>query len=104
MGTGPLFNATSGSSTAGTMLRKLSDHLGSVRDVVDNNGVIRKHRVYSSFGEIIHEVNYNASGQVIMNTDPAAVNAVFAYTAGTFETDLGARNQRHRWYTPSMGR
>ena len=65
---------TSISTTTGNVLWPLFDQLGSVRDVVDSNGVIRQHLVFDSFGNRLSETDYNTSGVVIPSTDPAAVD------------------------------
>jgi RHS repeat-associated protein len=41
----------------GEVLWPLTDHLGSVRDVIDSDGNIVTHFVYNSFGEILDETN-----------------------------------------------
>ena len=71
---GPAITASTGSVTAGNTLWALSDHLGSVRDISDNNGVVRQHLVFDSFGRRVREVDYSTSGAVISSNDPAAVD------------------------------
>lgn len=44
----------------GTTYWTLGDHLGSIRDVVD--GEVRLHRAYDSFGNVVDETHFNASG------------------------------------------
>ena len=46
--TSPLLTATSASSNSGETLWTLSDNLGSIRDAVDNNGVVRQHIDYDA--------------------------------------------------------
>jgi hypothetical protein len=41
----------------GTTLWALTDHLGSVRDVVDNSDTVQNHIVYDAFGNIISQSN-----------------------------------------------
>ena len=53
---------TSVSTTTGNVLWPLFDQLGSVRDAVDSNGVIRQHLVFDSFGNRLSETDYNTSG------------------------------------------
>jgi RHS repeat-associated protein len=103
-GTGPDVNATVANTTAGNTLWALTDHLGSVRDLVDNNGIIREHNVYDSFGRLIREVDYDAVGAVIASTSAAAVDTLFGYTARDFDADVGLQNNRARWYDPATGR
>lgn len=90
--------------TQGNTLWALADHLGSIRDVVDNNGVVRQHLVFDSFGRRVREVDYNASGIVIANNDPAAVDELFGYTARDFDAAVGLQYNRARWYDANTGR
>ena len=70
---------------AGTRHWPLSDHLGSVRDVIDDSGTVELHRVYDAFGN--------------MGTpDPANYAHLFAYTGRPLDEDTGLQNNLHRWY------
>ncbi len=102
--TGPLVSSTTASATTGNTLWTLTDHLGSVRDVVDNNGVVRQHLVFDSFGRRTLEVDYNASGTVIASNDPAAIDELFAFTGRDWDSDVGLQYNRARWYDPATGR
>ncbi len=66
--------------------------------------MIREHNVYDSFGRLIREVDYNASGTVIANNDAAAVDTIFGYTGRDFDSDTGLQYNRARWYDPQTGR
>ncbi|XZE43934.1 RHS repeat-associated core domain-containing protein [Pirellulaceae bacterium SH467] len=103
-GTGMEVDATTASGTAGTTLWALTDHLGSVRDLLDNNGVVREHNVFDSFGRLIREVDYNSSGTAISSTDAAAVDSIFGYTGRNWDSDIGMQYNRARWYDPQTGR
>jgi RHS repeat-associated protein len=103
-GAGPLVSATVSSSTPGTTYWTATDHLGSVRDVIDNNGVTRQHVVYDSFGNRSSEVDRNAAGTVIASTDAAAIDTIFGYTGRDWDKDTGLQNNRARWYDPTTGR
>ncbi|XZE35475.1 RHS repeat domain-containing protein [Pirellulaceae bacterium SH501] len=103
-GTGMEIDATTASGTAGTTLWALTDHLGSVRDLLDNNGVVREHNVFDSFGRLIREVDYNSSGTAISSTDAAAVDSIFGYTGRDWDADIGMQYNRARWYDPQTGR
>ncbi|XZE42761.1 RHS repeat-associated core domain-containing protein [Pirellulaceae bacterium SH467] len=103
-GTGMEIDATTASGTAGTTLWALTDHLGSVRDLLDNNGVVREHNVFDSFGRLIREVDYNSSGTAISSTDAAAVDSIFGYTGRDWDSDIGMQYNRARWYDPQTGR
>ncbi len=103
-GTGPLVSATTASATTGNTLWTLTDHLGSVRDVADNNGVVRQHLVFDSFGRRTREVDYDPSGVVIASNDPAAIDELFAFTGRDWDSDVGLQYNRARWYDPATGR
>lgn len=104
VGSGPAVTDTTASPTPGNTLWALTDHLGGVRDLVDNNGIIREHNVYDSFGRLVREVDYNAAGQVISSLDPAAVDSVFGFTGRLFDPHTGLQYNRARWYDANTGR
>jgi len=104
IGSGPAVNSAIASTVQGNTLWALTDHLGSVRDLVDNNGIIREHNVYDSFGRLVREVDYNASGVQIASTDPTAVDTLFGYTGRLFDSHTGLQYNRARWYDASAGR
>jgi hypothetical protein len=79
---------TSVSYTTGNVLWPLFDQLGSVRDVVDSNGVIRQHLVFDSSGNRLSETVDNTSGVVIPNNDSAAVDELFGYTGREWDSDV----------------
>lgn len=91
-------------AVAGQTLWPLSDHLGSVRDVMDNDGVIRQHLVFDSFGRRLSEQDFSASGQPISSLDPAAVDELFGYTGREWDKEAQLQYNRARWYDPSTGR
>ena len=95
---------TSVSYTSGTTLWPLSDHLGSVRDLVDNNGRIREHVVYNSFGVRLSESDWDANGNPIASNNPAAVDHLFGYTGREWDSDIELQYNRARWYDPEQGR
>ena len=47
------------------MLWPLGDHQGTVRDLIDGNGVVRTNRKYDSFGKITAETKYDMAGNVV---------------------------------------
>ncbi|TWT75087.1 RHS repeat-associated core domain-containing protein [Allorhodopirellula solitaria] len=103
-GTGPDVSATTASATAGDTYWALTDHLGSVRDMVDNSGVIRQHVAYDSFGNRIVEQDYDASGTAISSSHADAIDELFGYTGRDWDADAGLQNNRARWYDPATGR
>jgi RHS repeat-associated protein len=68
----------------------LTDHLGTVRDVVDSSGTVVNHITYTSFGVPLDE------------TDPSA-HIAFGYTGREFEAEIGLQFNRARWYDPVLG-
>ncbi|TWT66157.1 RHS repeat-associated core domain-containing protein [Allorhodopirellula solitaria] len=103
-GTGPDVSATTASATAGDSYWALTDHLGSVRDLVDNSGVIRQHVAYDSFGNRIVEQDYDASGSTISSSHADAIDELFGYTGRDWDADAQLQNNRARWYDPATGR
>jgi RHS repeat-associated protein len=82
-------------SSAGTVYFALTDHLGSVRDLVTYNSgtdttTVAKHRNYDSFGNVTTD---SASGVLEM----------FSYTAKMFDTATGKQWNWRRWYDPIIG-
>jgi RHS repeat-associated protein len=69
----------------------LSDHQGSVRDWVNNTGVLQNHIRYDSFGKIVSQ------------TAPA-LNPRFAYTGREWDGEIGLYFYRARYYDPTGGR
>lgn len=104
VGSGPAANSVTPSAAQGNTLWALTDHLGSVRDLVDNNGVIREHNVYDSFGRLVREVDYNTAGTAIASTDPTAVDTLFGYTGRMLDQHTGLQYNRARWYDTNTGR
>jgi RHS repeat-associated protein len=75
----------------GSVLWGLVDHLGSVRDVVDNSGTVRNHISYDSFGNITAQ------------TDSSVVFR-YGYTGREFDKESGLYYYRSRPYDPTTGR
>jgi RHS repeat-associated protein len=92
------------SDADGEVLWALTDHLGSVRDVVDSNGDLRIHRDFADFGRTSAEVHYDASGNTVTTGQAGYVDVAFAYTGRYFDDDTGLQNNLNRWYDPQVGR
>jgi RHS repeat-associated protein len=75
----------------GAIVWALTDHQGTVRDLVDLAGVVQNHITYDSYG--------NITGQ----TNPV-VTILFAYTGREFDTETGQYYYRARYYDPTVGR
>ena len=69
----------------------LTDHLGSVRDIVDNTGTVINHVEYDSFGNILFETNASAGDR-------------YKYTGREWQQELGLYYYRARFYDPANGR
>nr|WP_017326744.1 RHS repeat-associated core domain-containing protein [Synechococcus sp. PCC 7336] len=74
----------------GNVLYALSDHQGTVRDVVDSTGANVNHLTFDSFGNITSE------------TDPS-VNFRFSFTGREFDEQTGLYYFRARYLDPSTG-
>ncbi len=71
--------------------RIISDHLGSVRMVVDNNS-----------GAILQQLDYDPYGRVIVDTNPGF--QPFGYAGGLYDRDTGLVRFGRRDYDPAVGR
>ncbi|GIW83456.1 MAG: hypothetical protein KatS3mg105_5263 [Gemmatales bacterium] len=60
---------------AGPVYWPLTDHLGTVRDLVDSNSGVREHQVFDSFGNLVHEADFDAAGNPIASSHQDAVDA-----------------------------
>jgi RHS repeat-associated protein len=69
----------------------LSDHQGSVRDWVNNTGVIQNHVRYDSFGRITSQ-------------SAPTLNPRFAYTGREWDGEIGLYFYRARYYDAIVGR
>ena len=93
-----------GASTAGEVLWALTDHLGSVRDLVDNSGTPRKHLSYDAFGNVEIEQHYDTAGNSISDSHAEAVDTIFGYTGRALDESTGLQNNLYRWYDAAVGR
>ena len=93
-----------GASTAGEVLWALTDHLGSVRDLVDNAGTPRKHMSYDAFGNVEIEQHYDTAGNSISGSHAEAVDTIFGYTGRALDESTGLQNNLFRWYDSAVGR
>ena len=69
----------------------LTDQLGSVRDVVDNSGVVRNHIVYDTFGNVTSQTD-------------AAFASRYLFTGREFDEEIGLYYYRARFYDSHTGR
>ncbi|NEQ42461.1 MAG: RHS repeat-associated core domain-containing protein [Leptolyngbya sp. SIOISBB] len=75
----------------GTFHWALTDHQGSVRDVIDNDGNILNRIVYDSFGQVTSETNPDFDFR-------------FGYTGREQDDATGLMYYRARYYDPAVGR
>jgi RHS repeat-associated protein len=78
-------------TSAGTLLWPLTDNLGTVRDLVSDNGSVQNHIKYDSFGRVTSE-------------STAAVDFLFGFAAGIRDEETGLQYHRARYYDPLTGR
>ena len=88
--TDEVFNAA-GQSTETLWL--LGDQQGTVRDIVNDSGVLRKHVDYDPFGRVTSDQTFGA-----------AVDQLFYYTGQERDEANGLQLHGARWYNPSTGR
>jgi RHS repeat-associated protein len=69
----------------------LTDHQGSVRDVIDSEGNLVNHIRYDSFGNVTSQSN-------------ASLDFRFGYTGREFDQETGLHYYRARYYDASIGR
>ena len=68
----------------------LVDNQGSVRDVIDSNGVVQDHIVYDSYGQVTSETN-------------PGFDFRYGYTGRERDKETGLQYNRARYYDPSTG-
>jgi len=98
----------SDSDADGEVFWALTDREGSVTDMVDNNGIERRHAAFDSFGNLESIQYYDGAGELIEGTQPwshsDAAQSPFLYTGRYFDRDTGLQNNTNRWYDPKTGR
>jgi RHS repeat-associated protein len=75
----------------GTTRWQLTDHLGTVRDLVDGNGATVNHVRYDSFGNVIGQTSPLTTGR-------------YLFTGREFDIQTGLYYYRARYYAADMGR
>jgi len=78
-------------TASGTVAWYLTDRLGSVRVLTDNTG------------SVIDEINYDAYGNILTQTNPAASDR-YLWTGEQFDAVTGLQYNRARYYDPTTGR
>lgn len=77
--------------SAGNVEWHLTDHLGTVRDLVNNSGAVVNHFVYDSFGQVISESN-------------PAIDTRYLFTGREFDQEIGLYYYRARYYNQTTGK
>jgi RHS repeat-associated protein len=96
---------TTASLASADLLWMLTDHLGSVRDVVSAGGnIVRQHINYDAFGNRVGEVHRSSSGALINSDSTAAVDALFGYAGREWDDSIDLQYNRARCYDPATGR
>ncbi|MDV3352054.1 peroxidase family protein [Leptothoe sp. LEGE 181152] len=68
----------------------LTDHQGTVRDVIDNQGTVLNHITYDSFGQVTSETNLD-------------IDFRFGYTGRELDDETGLMYYRARYFDPAVG-
>jgi RHS repeat-associated protein len=84
-------DAIAADESQGQLKWALSDHLGSVRDVVDSSGVLLNHIVYDSHGQVVSQSN-------------PLVDVRYGYTGRDLDSESGLNYYRARYYDAATGR
>jgi len=69
----------------------LSDHLGSIRDIVDGSGTLKDAIKYDSFGNITEETDPSFGGR-------------YGWTGREIDKEIDLQFNRARYYDPTIGR
>lgn len=82
-------------STAGNILWALSDRVGTIRDIADQNEstnttTVTNHRVFNAFGSLVSQTN-------------SSVGEMFGYTGKMRDDVTALQNNLNRWYDASLG-
>jgi RHS repeat-associated protein len=76
---------------AGNVFWMLTDHLGTVRDLVNNSGVVANHLKYDSYGNVISETN-------------SLVDTRYQFTGREYDAQTALYYYRARYYGAEIGR
>jgi RHS repeat-associated protein len=69
----------------------LTDHLGTVKDIVNNSGLIVNHIVYDAYGNLVSQTN-------------SMVSSRYLFTGREFDAETGLYFYRARYYDAALGR
>ncbi|MEM6432630.1 MAG: RHS repeat-associated core domain-containing protein [Cyanobacteria bacterium P01_D01_bin.115] len=68
----------------------LSDHLGTIKDLVDDSGNVVNHRTFDSYGNLIEETDSNFDSR-------------YSFTGREFDEETGLHYYRARYYDGELG-
>ncbi|QUY44819.1 RHS repeat-associated core domain-containing protein [Acaryochloris marina] len=77
-------------STTGNILWQLTDHLGTVRDLINSNGIVENHIIYDSYGNVLVESD-------------TTFNSRYKFTGRELDVETGLYFYRSRYYNSSIG-
>ena len=75
----------------GTVAWMLTDHLGTVRDLVSSNGSVVNHLTYDSYGNLIAQTDTSHTSR-------------YRFTGREYDEETGLSFHRARYYDPKVGR
>ena len=75
----------------GDVIWHLTDHLGTVKDLVDSSGTVVNHFVYDSYGNLVSQ------------TDETVVSR-YLFTGREWDSEIGLYYYRARYYDATVGR
>ncbi|WP_324282075.1 RHS repeat-associated core domain-containing protein [Cyanobacterium aponinum UTEX 3222] len=75
----------------GNVVWLLTDHLGTIRDLVDNTGDVVNHLTYDSYGNVVSETN-------------SAVDSRYRFTGREWDEEIELYYYRARYYSGQTGR
>ncbi|ERN39820.1 RHS repeat-associated core domain protein [Rubidibacter lacunae KORDI 51-2] len=88
---GPFIDQVLAEETADGVRWTLTDHLGSIAYILNENGEILNHLIYDSFGNVVHETD-------------SSVDFRFGFTGRERDEETGLHYYRARYYDPRTGR
>jgi RHS repeat-associated protein len=88
---GPGVDQVLAQEKAGTTSWMLTDHLGTVRDLVNNSGSLVNHFTYDSFGKVLSAM-------------PGGVDTRYKFTGRELDAETGLHYYRARYFDANVGR
>jgi RHS repeat-associated protein len=93
-----------GQRVSDEVLWLLTDHQGTVRNVVDEYKTLRRHVDYDAFGYVLNISWFGKNGEPISPLEPEAVDQLFYYTGQERDDATGLQLHGARWYDPATAR